>query len=81
MLEKIDHCIGTLFICSMPDFTSARLKFFSGDVLFSILLATMMVPLRVMIISELLIMLPLVVLYSFAQKYFVKGITLSGLKA
>jgi multiple sugar transport system permease protein len=31
--------------------------------------------------GSVITLLPLVVLYSFAQKYFVKGITLSGLKA
>ncbi len=51
--------IGTLFTCSLAGFAFARLKFFGRDVLFSILLATMMVPLQVMIIPEFLIMLKL----------------------
>ena len=51
--------IGTLFTCSLAGFAFARLKFFGRDVLFSILLATMMVPLQVMIIPEFLIILKL----------------------
>jgi multiple sugar transport system permease protein len=51
--------IGQLFTCSLAGFAFARLKFPGRDILFSILIATMMVPVQVMIIPEFLIMMRL----------------------
>jgi len=51
--------IGQLFTCSLAGFAFARLKFWGRDFFFALLLATMMIPLQVMIIPEFLIMLKL----------------------
>jgi len=51
--------IGQLFTCSLAGFAFARLKFPGRDLLFGVLLITMMIPLQVMIIPEFLIMLGL----------------------
>jgi len=51
--------IGQLFTCSLAGFAFARLKFPGRDLLFGVLLVTMMIPLQVMIIPEFLIMLGL----------------------
>jgi multiple sugar transport system permease protein len=51
--------VGQLLTCSMAGFAFARLKFPGRNLLFGVLLATMMIPLQVMIIPEFLIMLGL----------------------
>jgi len=51
--------IGQLLTCSLAGFAFARLKFAGRDLIFALLLATMMIPLQVMIIPEFLIMLKL----------------------
>ncbi len=51
--------MGQVLTCSMAGFAFARLKFPGRDLYFGILLATMMIPLQVMIIPEFLIMLGL----------------------
>jgi multiple sugar transport system permease protein len=51
--------LGQLLTCSLAGFAFARLRFPGRDLLFGLLLATMMVPLQVMIIPEFLIMLGL----------------------
>jgi multiple sugar transport system permease protein len=51
--------IGQIFTCSLAGFAFARLKFWGRDVFFALLLATMMIPLQVMIIPEFLIMMGL----------------------
>jgi len=51
--------VGQLFTCSLAGFAFARLKFWGRDVFFALLLATMMIPLQVMIIPEFLIMMGL----------------------
>jgi len=50
---------GQLLTCSLAGFAFARLKFAGRNFLFALLLATMMIPLQVMIIPEFLIMLKL----------------------
>jgi multiple sugar transport system permease protein len=51
--------IGQLLTCSLAGFAFARLKFWGRDAFFALLLATMMIPLQVMIIPEFLIMMGL----------------------
>jgi multiple sugar transport system permease protein len=51
--------IGQIFTCSLAGFAFARLKFWGRNVFFALLLATMMIPLQVMIIPEFLIMMGL----------------------
>jgi len=51
--------LGQLLTCSLAGFAFARLRFPGRDLLFGLLLATMMIPLQVMIIPEFLIMLGL----------------------
>jgi ABC-type glycerol-3-phosphate transport system permease component len=50
---------GQLFTCSLAGFAFARLRFWGREVFFALLLATMMIPLQVMIIPEFLIMMGL----------------------
>jgi len=50
---------GQILTCSMAGFAFARLKFWGRNFLFGLLLATMMIPIQVMIIPEFLIMLGL----------------------
>jgi ABC-type glycerol-3-phosphate transport system permease component len=50
---------GQLLTCSLAGFAFARLKFVGRNLFFALLLATMMIPLQVMIIPEFLIMLKL----------------------
>jgi multiple sugar transport system permease protein len=49
--------IGQLFTCSLAGFAFARLQFHGNKILFALLLATMMIPVQVVIIPEYLIML------------------------
>ena len=67
--------IGQLFTCSLAGFAFARLKFPGRDLLFGVLLVTMMIPLQVMIIPEFLIMLGLRWIDSLSSAYsaFVVG--------
>jgi multiple sugar transport system permease protein len=51
--------VGSIFTCTLAGFAFARLKFPGKDILFSLLLITMMIPVQVMIIPEFLIMLKL----------------------
>lgn len=51
--------VGQLLTCSLAGFAFARLKFRGRDLCFALLLATMMIPLQVMIIPEFLIMMRL----------------------
>ena len=51
--------VGQLFTCSLAGFAFARLRFWGREVFFALLLATMMIPLQVMIIPEFLIMMGL----------------------
>ena len=51
--------IGQIFTCSLAGFAFARLKFWGRNFIFALLIATMMIPLQVMIIPEFLIMLGL----------------------
>jgi multiple sugar transport system permease protein len=51
--------VGQLFTCSLAGFAFARMKFRGQGLFFALLLATMMIPLQVMIIPEFLIMLGL----------------------
>ncbi|MGQ9630527.1 MAG: carbohydrate ABC transporter permease [bacterium] len=57
--------VGQLFTCSLAGFAFARLRFRGQKVLFAILLATMMIPMQVVIIPEFLIMLNLSWLNTF----------------
>ena len=49
--------VGQLLTCSLAGFAFARLKFPGQKLIFALLLATLMIPLQVMIIPEFLIML------------------------
>lgn len=51
--------IGQLFACSMAGFAFARMTFRLKDLIFSLLIATMMVPVEVTIIPEYIMMLKL----------------------
>jgi len=51
--------VGQLLTCSLAGFAFARLRFRGRDLCFALLLATMMIPLQVMIIPEFLIMMGL----------------------
>jgi len=56
---SLTAAVGQLLTCSLAGFAFARLRFPGRNLLFSILLATMMIPIQVMIIPEFLIMLKL----------------------
>ena len=51
--------LGQLFTCSLGGFAFARMEFWGKEVLFGLLLATMMIPVEVTIIPEYLIILRL----------------------
>jgi multiple sugar transport system permease protein len=59
IIVSLSVAVGQLFTCSLAGFAFARMRFPGRNVLFAILLATMMVPIQVMIIPEFLIMLGL----------------------
>jgi len=56
---SLTAAVGQLFTCSLAGFAFARLRFPGRNLFFSLLLATMMIPMQVMIIPEFLIMLKL----------------------
>ena len=56
---SVTAALGQLLTCSLAGFAFARMKFPGRNLLFSLLLATMMIPIQVMIIPEFLIMLKL----------------------
>jgi len=57
IIISILAAIGQLFTCSLAGFAFARLQFHGNKILFALLLATMMIPVQVVIIPEYLIML------------------------
>jgi multiple sugar transport system permease protein len=59
IIISILAAIGQLFTCSLAGFAFARLQFRGSKILFALLLATMMIPVQVVIIPEYLIMLNL----------------------
>lgn len=58
--------LGQIFTCSLAGFAFARMKFKGKNVVFGLLLATMMIPIQVTIIPEFLLMLNLGWLDTFA---------------
>ena len=56
---SLSVAVGQILTCSMAGFAFARMKFPGRNFLFAILIATMMVPIQVMIIPEFLIMIGL----------------------
>ncbi len=59
VIISLSVAVGQLLTCSMAGFAFARMQFPGRNILFAILIATMMVPIQVMIIPEFLIMLGL----------------------
>lgn len=58
--------LGQVFTCSMAGFAFARMRFRGKNVIFALLLSTMMIPLQVTIIPEFLLMMKLGWLDTFA---------------
>ncbi|MBA7598341.1 L-arabinose transport system permease protein AraQ [subsurface metagenome] len=58
--------LGQVFTCSMAGFAFARMRFRGKNVIFALLLSTMMIPLQVTIIPEFLLMMRLGWLDTFA---------------
>ncbi len=59
IIISLSVAVGQLLTCSMAGFAFARMQFPGRNFLFAILIATMMVPIQVMIIPEFLIMIGL----------------------
>ena len=59
IIISLSVAVGQILTCSMAGFAFARMKFPGRNFLFAILIATMMVPIQVMIIPEFLIMIGL----------------------
>lgn len=59
IIVSLSVAVGQILTCSMAGFAFARMKFPGRNFLFAILIATMMVPIQVMIIPEFLIMIGL----------------------
>lgn len=59
IIISLSVAVGQILTCSMAGFAFARMQFPGRNLLFAILIATMMVPIQVMIIPEFLIMIGL----------------------
>jgi multiple sugar transport system permease protein len=55
LLVTVAVVVGNLFLCSLAGYAFARLKFFGRDVVFILILATLMIPFQVIMIPTFLI--------------------------
>ena len=55
LIVTVAVVVGNLFLCSLAGYAFARLKFFGRDVVFILVLATLMIPFQVIMIPTLLI--------------------------
>jgi len=55
LIVTVAVVVGHLFLCSLAGYAFARLKFFGRDVVFILVLATLMIPFQVIMIPTLLI--------------------------
>src|SRR5439155_266485 len=87
--------ISNLVLCSLAAYAFARIRFLGRGVVYFLLLATLMVPLQVglatfqgahntqwqlVAAANVMSMIPVVILFLAAQRFFVRGIATQGLK-